>query len=114
MVDIQALEEKITLIFEKNFLQFKQTEFDPLMSKSKFKKLNLQRAVEFLNNNGFKISRSTIYKLTSKNEIPHSKFCSKLVFDQVELETWILSKLAKSGGNEIDFISKSAINKLKK
>lgn len=114
MVDIQVLEEKITLILDKNFQQFKQAEFDHLMSINKFQKLNLQRAIEFLNNNGFKISRSTIYKLTAKNEIPHSKFCSKLVFDRVELEGWILSKLAKSGGNEIDFISKSAINKLKK
>lgn len=113
MQNFQVFEKQITSILEKDILLLNQTRLDQTSLKSNFKKLNLRNAIEFLNSNGFNISKSTIYKLTSKNEIPHSKFCSKLVFDQVELETWILSKLAKVESNEIDFISKSAINKLK-
>lgn len=114
MVNLDLLEEKITLIFERNLSKITLLGNSVVPKQDGVKKLTLNAAIEFLSNNGFKISRSTIYKLTARNQIPHSKFCNKLVFDQAELETWILSKLVKGSSPEIDYISKSAINKLKR
>jgi excisionase family DNA binding protein len=38
------------------------------------------------------LAKRTIYNLCSKREIPHSKFLSKLKFDEVELKNWITSR----------------------
>lgn len=52
------------------------------------KHMDINDAVAFLNEQGYKITRSTLYKLTSTRKIPHSKFLGKLVFETKELLTW--------------------------
>lgn len=52
------------------------------------KKLNLDYALSFLLKEGFPMSKSKIYKLTSTNSIPFLRFGSRLVFDRDELMTW--------------------------
>lgn len=52
------------------------------------KHMDINNAVAFLNEQGYKITRSTLYKLTSTRKIPHSKFLGKLVFETKELLTW--------------------------
>lgn len=48
--------------------------------------LSFQEAVKYLN-----VSSSYLYKLTSKQEIPHSKPRGKMVyFDRLELDSWLL------------------------
>jgi len=47
------------------------------------------------------LSKSTIYKMTSKREIPHYKKSKHLVFDKVECENWIKSNKVTSQ-DEID------------
>ena len=47
-------------------------------------RIDLEQAAEVLG-----LSRSAIYKLTSKKEIPHKKYGkSKLEFSRMELEVW--------------------------
>lgn len=38
------------------------------------------------------LSRSMLYKLSAKNEIPHRKFGKRLVFIQSEIESWMESQ----------------------
>jgi excisionase family DNA binding protein len=38
------------------------------------------------------LSRSMLYKLSAKNEIPHRKFGKRLVFMQSEIESWMESQ----------------------
>ena len=35
------------------------------------------------------VSTSKIYKLTSKNEIPHYKPCGKNLFKKLEIDSWV-------------------------
>ncbi len=42
------------------------------------------------------ISKSTLYKMTSKKEIPHSKRGNTLYFDRKELENWMLENRVKT------------------
>lgn len=50
--------------------------------------LNIGQAVEFLQNHGYPTSRSSLYKLTSTNRIPHRKFGKWLIFQPDELLKW--------------------------
>ncbi|RZK27189.1 MAG: DNA-binding protein [Flavobacterium sp.] len=52
------------------------------------KKLNLDYALSFLLKEGFSMSKSRLYKLTSTNSIPCARFGSRLVFDRDELIKW--------------------------
>lgn len=45
---------------------------------------------EALSLTGF--SRSHMYRLTSTNQVPHSKRCGRLFFKKKELEEWLLSE----------------------
>jgi excisionase family DNA binding protein len=47
------------------------------------------------------LSKSTIYKLTSTNQIPHYKQSKHLFFDRVETEGWLKSHRIKTA-EEID------------
>lgn len=48
--------------------------------------LNLDEAAEYLN-----ISKSTLYKMTSKKEIPHYKPNRCVYFERTELDNWVRS-----------------------
>lgn len=78
------------------------------------KNLNLEGAIKFLNQNGFFISKSSIYKLTSTNSIPFKRFGNKLFFVESELLSWASSKLYKKENNEAILMSKVATKKLNK
>lgn len=56
-------------------------------------RLNLQTAVDFLNQEGFPISASKLYKLTAEGKIPHQKFGHRLVFDRGALAAWAEAQL---------------------
>ena len=75
--------------------------------------LTLLEGLEFLNNNGYRMSKSQIYKYTMDNSIPFSRFGKKIIFNREELATWALSKLKN---NSIDIIalsvSKNAAKKI--
>lgn len=47
------------------------------------------QALEFLNERGYTISKSSLYKLTASNGIPHRRFKSRLVFSRKELLAWV-------------------------
>jgi hypothetical protein len=52
-------------------------------------------AVTMLNDNGYKITKPTLYYMTSKRQIPHSKFGRTLVFSEKELIEWATNKTQK-------------------
>lgn len=57
------------------------------------KYLNINQAVEYCNSNGYKISKSSMYKLCARSEIPHFKASGSLVFDACELDNFIINQL---------------------
>ncbi|WP_320052794.1 helix-turn-helix domain-containing protein [uncultured Acetobacteroides sp.] len=54
--------------------------------------MSVAEAAEMLNNNGYKLTKSTLYYMTSKRQIPHSKFGRKVVFSEPELLDWAAKK----------------------
>lgn len=64
--------------------------------------LVLNEALEFLLEEGFEISKSTLYKRTSKNSIPCKRFGSRLLFDRDELLKWCNDRTATpESGNQV-------------
>lgn len=50
---------------------------------------SIDEAVAYLNDNGLKITKSTIYKHTMEGTMPFRRFGQrKLIFDRQELEKW--------------------------
>ncbi len=58
--------------------------------KSLAEHMTLEDAVIFLKENGFPTSKAKMYRLTSKNKIPHRKYGNKLVFSRKKLMDWVL------------------------
>jgi excisionase family DNA binding protein len=52
-------------------------------------KLSVDRAIALMSDHGLTISRSKLYKLTSKQQIPFSKFNNRIVFNKEDLDDWI-------------------------
>lgn len=52
------------------------------------KNMSLDQALKFLNEEGYPISKSRLYKLTADRKIPHRKFANRLVFTSRELLLW--------------------------
>ena len=63
------------------------------------KYLSLEKALEFLNSQGYPFKKSSIYKMTSAGGIPHRKMNNKLIFLPEELQQWCDNKIV---GKEID------------
>lgn len=57
------------------------------------KYLDRKNAVKYLNECGYKMSTSTLYKLTGRNAIPHRKASGALIFSKTELDNWINNNL---------------------
>lgn len=57
---------------------------------SKF--LTFDKAIEFISDLGYPISKSKLYKLTANKEVPHSHFGRKLVFNAEDLKNWCTNK----------------------
>lgn len=54
--------------------------------------LSLDQAIEVLRDNAYTTSKANIYKLTSTNQIPYSKYGSRLVFSRKSLLEWAKKK----------------------
>lgn len=74
--------------------------------------LSLEQALIYLYEHGIQVSKSKIYKLTSRKSIPYKKFGNKLVFDTKELDVWINLGLKENSSHSIDNIVKSASLKI--
>lgn len=53
------------------------------------KYLGKDETLKYLNSKGYKISSSTLYKLTRLNKIPHKKASGYLMFNLQELNDWL-------------------------
>lgn len=79
---------KLRSILEKQ----KQTKENP-------KHMCLKDAIQFLFEQGYKISKSSIYKKCSSRTIPHLKFQGKLIFESKELMVWVENQLKNKAHN---------------
>lgn len=80
-------------------------------------KLSVEKTIKLLSDNGYQISKSKLYKLTSTQQIPYSKFNTRLVFKEFELLQWIEEQTIKNPNTQtesIKLISNSAIKSLNK
>lgn len=78
------------------------------------KTLSLDRAISFLKEQGYPVSKSRIYKLTAAGSggLPFRRFGSRLVFDRDELLEWCRGQiLISSHQDSIDAVVKSANKK---
>ncbi|QMU30130.1 helix-turn-helix domain-containing protein [Adhaeribacter radiodurans] len=66
---------------------------------------NKEEAIQFLNEQGYKISESRFYKLTAANELPAKRFGSRLVFSRKELISWIESQLLDNSNKQDTLLS---------
>lgn len=64
--------------------------------------LDAAGALEFLNSNGYTISKAQLYKETSNGTIPFHKFGNKLHFKKSELKEWAESRLVS--GNAVGYL----------
>lgn len=65
--------------------------------------LDTKGALEYLNANGYPISKGQLYKETSNGTIPFQKFGSKLHFRKSELQQWAENRLID--GNAIGVLT---------
>lgn len=77
---------------------------------------SLIQALEFLNERGYTISKSKIYKLTATNSIPHRRFGNRLVFSRKELLAWVEAQISEINADREATIqlARSANNKIRK
>lgn len=54
--------------------------------------MSFDEALDFMSKEGYPMSKSKLYKLTAKKQIPHTQFCSKLLFSKNELLEWCQSQ----------------------
>lgn len=75
---------------------------------------SVEKILIFFREMGLPISKSKLYKLTSMDKIPYSKFNNRLIFEKQKLLTWVETQKKDSSKNSksIDFLSKSASAKL--
>lgn len=76
------------------------------------KKMSFEMTIKFIEKQGFLISKSKLYKLTSKKEIPFHRFNQKLVFEQTEIIKWLEKQIKKD--NTYDESIKSIIRSSQK
>lgn len=93
------LPETIDLIY-RELLDLKK-EFKPKeVTKQYSSFLSVDKAIEFIKDQGLTISKSTLYKYTSKRLIPFTTFNAHIVFEAKELKTWCLSQQNKRYNNK--------------
>ena len=80
------------------------------------KYLSLEKLIQYLESTkGIKVSKSTIYKMTSTSGIPSHKAGNKLVFMKCEIDAWIDNRLEQKESNKSinNTLVKSAQKKIK-
>lgn len=110
-ISFEALPEVVSYILD-NIIEIKkilnnQKGREPTLKKH----LTISEAIQFLGRQGFIISKSKLYKLTSSQQIPYSKFNNKLVFSESEIQNWIDKNITYSLDNKnksIENVIKSA------
>lgn len=75
-------------------------------------KLTFTKALVFLAERGYVMSKSKLYKLTALNEIPCMRFGNRLIFDSKELLDYCKASTKGKNNLEIETIVKSARNQL--
>ena len=60
-------------------------------------KMRIDEAVRFLNENGYKASKSFIQKICSQGKIPYFKVCGKAIFERKELLQFIDNQSVRKG-----------------
>lgn len=62
-------------------------------SETNIKRLSIDEAQAFFIEQGFQISKSKLYKLTSEGKIPYDKFGVRVLFRQEKLMNWIENEM---------------------
>lgn len=62
--------------------------------------LSIDKALDFIKDQGFTLSKSTLYKYTAKRLVPFSTFNGRIVFESKELITWCISKRNRRYNNK--------------
>lgn len=84
----------------RELLALKQ-EFKPKETTKQYSSyLSIDKALDFIKDQGFTLSKSTLYKYTSKQSIPFSTFNGRIVFESKELITWCISQQNKRYNNK--------------
>jgi excisionase family DNA binding protein len=60
------------------------------------KNLSPEEAVEILNEKGYKITKTSLYRLTGEKAIPFRKFGKKLLFDEEQIIEWAESRTTQA------------------
>ncbi|UUF15200.1 MULTISPECIES: helix-turn-helix domain-containing protein [Flavobacterium] len=60
------------------------------------KRLSTNEAIKFIREQGFPISKSKLYKLTSEGKIPHEKFGMRVLFKKDNLVSWFANEIKSS------------------
>lgn len=58
--------------------------------------INLNRAIQLLNELGYPTSKAKIYKLTSTGAMPCRKYGNKLIFSREELLKWVDTQIKQN------------------
>ncbi len=75
------------------------------------KRMSLNDGLAYLNENGFKLSKSTLYKMTMDERIPFSRFGRQIIFDRSELDAWMDEQM---NGNDTGTVAKATAESARK
>lgn len=74
--------------------------------------MNIDEAVNYINESGYPISKSTIYKHTMGGTIPFQKFgVRRIVFRPEDLDRWINDRLSEKNNDVVKKVAASARRK---
>lgn len=74
--------------------------------------LSFEDGLDYINEKGISISKSTLYKRTSMNEIPFRRFgARKIMFEPDVLNEWIKGQLSKNDNSILKAVATSARRK---
>ena len=78
--------------------------------------LSLDEAINYLKSEGLPTSKAKIYRLTSTNQLPYSKYGNKLIFSRKELLEWAKSQVVhvSDTSESMDALLKSVKDKNKR
>ena len=78
-------------------------------------RIGIDEALQFLNENGYRITKASLYKETYAKTIPFEKLGKHLVFSRKCLNQWIEDKTKKINTDEVAInLRREANNKLKR
>ena len=81
------------------------------------KRLSINEALKFIADQGYPVSKSKLYKLTSEGKIPFEKFGMRVLFKKDKLIEWIENEMnlsTKSDSKYVMTLANSARKKINK